>query len=223
MMRLTSTSEAPQEMPRTVSACDCVANGTAGKTPGTAIPRSAEKAVALFDTENILRGRSWLLWGESLFYQGAYGAAEQKYSNALKEIDPKSKSELHYLIARCQLRNGKNDDALQNFAEIPLDHERAPDSMRHLASIALNQEDYVQAKMWLEQGRKHYPKEFMDSWVDYVLVSVALEEKRLDDALAIQANAVKVYPPSDYWLSLIDSRIEVAYWKIRNNKNKGAA
>lgn len=183
----------------------------------------AEKAVNLFDQSHVLRGRSWLLWGESLYYQGIYGAAEHKYRNALKEIEPKSQNELRYLLARCQLKNGKGDDAFQNFSEIPLDHERAPDSIRHLAGIALNSEDFAQAKMWLEQGRKHYPNEFLDSWVDYVLVSVAVENKTFDEALKIQEQAVKIYPPSDYWLTLIDSKIEVALWKERNSKNSNAS
>lgn len=181
----------------------------------------AKKAIDLFEDEHAFRGRAWLLWAESLYNKGSFGGAEKMYRNALKEIDQESINEVNFLLARCLLKNGKEDEAQHHFTQIPLNNERAPEVIKHLAEITFNQEDYEQSKVWLEAGRKNFKNKFLDSWVDYALTVIALTQNNFAKAENIQKEALKVYPPSDYWLTLLNSEIEAKLWKKRNPETRG--
>ena len=49
----------------------------------------AEKLISLLKTESPLRARAWLLWGDSLYELGAYGASQSKFEKALQEASAK--------------------------------------------------------------------------------------------------------------------------------------
>lgn len=181
----------------------------------------AKKASELFKSSHPFRGRAYLLWAESLYAKNALGAAESIYRNALSEIDSESINEVNYLLGRCLLKNGKYDEAELSFAEIPFDNERAPEVIKYLAEISFDREDYKQVIILLSAGRKNYKNKFLDAWVDYVLGVSEINENNLAKAKAIQAEANKIYPPSDYWLTLLNTKIEAAMYKRRNPELEG--
>ena len=63
----------------------------------------------------------------------AYGEAEGKYINALREAPSEEKAEVHFLLGECQRPLGKLDAARENFEKVPLHHERTPEAIRALA------------------------------------------------------------------------------------------
>ncbi len=172
----------------------------------------AEKAVQALVEPSPLRAQAWSLWGDSLAKQNAWGSAEEKYSNAQKETAGDGVIDAHFKLGRCQMHLGKLEEARVNFENVPLQHEHAPAAIRNLALVALEQKRYTQATFWLEQGRQYFADDFLDSWVDYALVVAAANSHDREKVVSIRDAAIKKYPPSDYWFTLLNSAAEAYLW-----------
>lgn len=173
----------------------------------------AEKTISMLPAPSPLRAHAWLIWGESLYELDSFGAAEAKYETALIEATLEARPDIHYRLGLCQLRLGNLESARSHFQQVPLSHPRTADAIRHLAHIALDQGSYDHALFWLEKGRSEFPDEFLDSWVDYALVRASLQSSKPLRARKIQENAQKKYPPSDYWLTMLNATLEVDAWQ----------
>ncbi|NLF25317.1 MAG: tetratricopeptide repeat protein [Deltaproteobacteria bacterium] len=178
----------------------------------------AEKSLKQLKTASPLQAKAWLLWGESLSQLKSYGAAEEKYQKALEASLPAERPEVHYLLGVCQMKLGRLVQARQNFERVPLQHARTADALRGLAELSLQQGQSAQAVFWLNKGRQDYPDKFLDCWVDYILVRAAVEMKDAKQVKLLQAEAQKKYPPSDYWLTLLNAAAEAFNWQM----SKGA-
>ncbi len=159
-----------------------------------------------------LKPKIRLLWGESLAELGSYGAAETKLIEAREGAGVQDKIEIAYRLGMCRLRLGKLADARGDFEQIPLNHERTPEAIRYLASIALDSGAYANAGFWLAKGRDEYPDSFLDSWVDYALLQVAVNTQDKKAVREIRVAATKKYPPSDPWFTLLDASAEAFEW-----------
>lgn len=175
----------------------------------------AERAINRLHDPSPLRGKLWLLWAESLIKLNSVGAAEEKYRLAQKEVGKEDRAEADFLAAQCQLRLGHTADAIDNFARIPVNHGRAPEAIRALAALSMGSGDFSQASFWLETGRSKFPDRFLDSWVDYALLTIAAREKNIARVQEIRAAAAMKYPPSDPWLTLLEAKAESALWEQR--------
>lgn len=173
----------------------------------------AEKVIELLPEGSTLRANAWLLWGESLVRLSSYGAAEQKYLEALQEASTALLPDIHYLLGECRIRLGKLEDARENFEHVPLEHARTAEAIRRLAELALKGEEYEHAAFWLEKGRSEHPDSFLDSWVDYALVRVAIAQNDRKRVRELRSAASKKYPPSDYWFTLLDAAAEQHEWR----------
>ena len=160
-----------------------------------------------------MQAKAWLLWGESLSRLNSYGAAEEKYQKALEASLPAERPEVHYLLGTCQMKLGRFAQARQNFERVPLQHPRTADTLRGLAELSLQQGQSAQAVFWLKKGRQDYPDKFLDCWVDYILVRAAVEMKDAKQVNLLQTEAQKKYPPSDYWLTLLNAAAEAFNWQ----------
>lgn len=176
----------------------------------------AKRALELLNDPSPLRARAWLLWAQALAEQGEYGAAAQQYSKALEEADPALHSEIHYLIGVAYFRLGQRSDAQMHFEQIPVDHERTPEALRYLAEIAMQDGNYPTAAFWLKKGKREFPDRFLDSWVDYALLQVAISKKDQQAVEVIRSEAEKKYPPSDFWLNLMNAAAESFAWQKLN-------
>ncbi|MEZ4755112.1 MAG: tetratricopeptide repeat protein [Bdellovibrionota bacterium] len=181
----------------------------------------AEKAIKKLDKSSPLRSRAWMLWGQGLFDSKSYGSACQKFKKALDEALPAEKPEVEYNIGKCERRLGKNDNALEHFQKIPLHHEKTPSAVRNLAHLSLESGQYEQAAFWLAKGRQEYPDYFLDSWVDYALMKVAIHERDSEKVVSIKQTAVAKYPPSDGWLALINAASEAYHWAEEAEEEQG--
>ena len=117
------------------------------------------------------------------------------------------------------MRLGKYDEARQQLENIPLNHERTAMAIRHLAHIALKGERFETAGFWLQRGRETYPDSFIDSWVDYAMLEIAVHLGDSAQVEMVRAQAQQKYPPSDQWLGLLNAAAESYEWKASRAEN----
>jgi tetratricopeptide (TPR) repeat protein len=173
----------------------------------------AGRAIELLSEPTSLRARVWLLWAQNLQSLGQFGAAEEKYLKALEESSEDDKPSIHYNLGLCRMRLGKTEEAGANFENIPISDPNAAGAVRYLARIALEKEDFPKAQFWLETGRREFPDSFLDSWVDYAMLRIAISEVSEEKVREIRAAAASKYPPSDEWLNLLDAAAEEFEWR----------
>ena len=73
---------------------------------------------------------------------------------------------------------------------------------------------YVEASADNEIDPFYSTRDFLDSWVDYALLQVAINQGAADEVKSIQLEASKKYPPSDHWLNLLNAAAESFVWKM---------
>jgi tetratricopeptide (TPR) repeat protein len=173
----------------------------------------AEQAVRSLKKPSPLRAKGWMLWGQDAYELGQYGSAEAKFVAALKETAAEDAPDINYQLGLCRLKLGRQMEARENFENVPLEHEMAPNAIRHLADIALSAGNFSSAEFWLNTGRKQFADAFLDSWVDYALLRVAVDASNTQKVREIRLNAQSKYPPSDQWLNLIEAAAELYEWK----------
>ncbi|MBN8549623.1 MAG: tetratricopeptide repeat protein [Deltaproteobacteria bacterium] len=169
---------------------------------------------------NPLRAKAYLLWGDSLSKLNSLGDAEQKYVQALDDAASDDQPQINFSLGKCRAQIGKYEQARENFELVPLNHELTADTIRNLASLALDTGKISSATFWLQRGRSEYPDSFLDSWVDYALVKSAISENNLPVVREIRAGAAKKYPPSDQWLILLQAAAEEFEWSKRAAESK---
>ncbi len=181
----------------------------------------AEKAISYMRESVPLRGRAYLLWGQSLLRTGAYVSAHEKFERALGDVQSQDRAEAHFAIGLVDLKLARYAEAQKNLEAIPMDHPRTPVAVRMLAGISLETQQYDRVKFWVEKGKVDYPEAFVDSWGDYGLVQAALARGDLDEARRITDIAQKQFSASDSWLILMQASLEVAAWKKRDQVSVG--
>jgi hypothetical protein len=189
----------------------------------------AEKSIVTLDAlekaePSPLRAKAYLLWGDSLAKLTSFGEAEDKYIKALDDASPEDKPQIHYSLGKCRVQLSKYEQARENFENVPLNHELTPEAIRGLASIALDTGKFASAAFWLNKGRTDYPDNFLDSWVDYALMRIAVNQNSIQHVREIRQTAAKKYPPSDHWLVLLQAAAESFEWDQLQSANakKGA-
>lgn len=173
----------------------------------------AEKVYKQFSEPHVLRGRALVLWADALSHLDSLGSAAEKYQQSLKELPQEERFDAYFHYGQCLARLGKLKQAQENFQLLPMTHERAPEALRSLAAIALDQNDYSRADFWLGRGRDNFPNSFLDSWVDYAQAKIAISQSSPKKVAKILAYAQQKYPPSDPWLNLTEAAVETFYWQ----------
>ena len=173
----------------------------------------AEKTIKVLESPSPLRSRAWMLWGEGLYASKSYGPACNKFKKAVEEALPLEKPDIEYQIGRCERKLGKYEEAINHFQRIPLYHPRTPDAVRNLAQVSLDQSDFKQAAFWLEKGKQEHPGKFLDSWVDYAFMQIAIHNEDSQTVKQIRVQAQEKYPPSDAWLALLNAAAQAFEWR----------
>ena len=181
----------------------------------------AEKAISYMRESVPLRGRAYLLWGQSLLRTGAYVSAHEKFEKALGDVQQQDRPEAHFALGLVDLKLARYAEAQKNLEAIPMDHPRTPVAVRMLAGISLETHQYDRVKFWVEKGKVDYPEAFVDSWGDYGLVQAAIARGDLDEARRVTEIAQKQFSPSDSWIILMQASLEVAEWKKRDQVSVG--
>jgi tetratricopeptide (TPR) repeat protein len=181
----------------------------------------AERAISYMRESVPLRGRAYLLWGQSLLRTGAYVSAHEKFERGLADVQAKDRPEAHFALGLVNLKLARYADAQKNLEAIPMDHPRTPVAIRMLAGISLETHQYDRVRFWIEKGKVEYPEAFVDSWGDYGLVRAAIDRGDLDEARRITDIAQKQFSSSDSWTILMQASLEVAEWKKRDQVSLG--
>jgi tetratricopeptide (TPR) repeat protein len=177
----------------------------------------AEKAIGYMQESAPLRGRAYLLWGQSLLRTAAYSSALEKFQKALVDVSAQDKPEAHFALGLVELKLGRYTESQKDLEAIPMDHVRTPVAVRMLAALALETHQYDRATFWIEKGQADHPETFVDSWGDYGLVQAAIAKGNLEDARRVVDRAQKQFAPSDSWLVLMQASLEMAEWKKRDS------
>jgi tetratricopeptide (TPR) repeat protein len=180
----------------------------------------AEKAASYLPEKAPLRGRALMLWGQSLLKAQQYSTAEEKLWRALAEVTPSDRPDVAMSLGTTQLKLGKLADAERTLKGIPTDHPSAPEAVRLLANISMQTEQNDRARFWFDKGRADYSDAFVDSWVDYGQLNLALKSGDLPKARKVFEQAQKRLPPSDAWLIVMQASLEQAEWKGRGETKK---
>lgn len=181
----------------------------------------AEKAIGYMTESSPLRGRAYLLWGQSLMRTGAYPMAHEKFSKSLEDVSSSDRADAHFSLGLVEMKLGRYQDAQKHFELVPTDHDRTAVAVRMLAAISLETKQQDRAKFWIEKGKLDHPEAFVDSWGDYGLVQVALAKGDIEEARRVTDLASKRFPPSDSWLILMQAALEQAEWMKREQVSQG--
>ena len=173
----------------------------------------AERAARQLESPSVLRAKVWLLWGQGLSRMNSWVPAEEKFEKALVEASSEDLGMVHFELGVVEEALGKNQEAKEHFEKVPLEHEKTPLAIRHLAMLALGESRFDEALFWLEKGRKDYRDSFLDSWVDYARVEAAIGLNDADKVRTVRVEAAKQYPPSDKWFNLLEAAAEGFEWK----------
>jgi tetratricopeptide (TPR) repeat protein len=175
----------------------------------------AEKAISLLPEKAPLRGRAFLLWGQSLVRAQAYATAEEKLLRALGEMSPADRPDAALALGAVQIKLGRLTQAERSLKTIPTSYSNASEAIRLLAMIALQTRQNDRARFWIEKGRAKHSDAFHDSWPDYGLTKVAIEANDVPRARSVVERASQKFPPSDPWLVLMKAALEQAEWSER--------
>lgn len=174
----------------------------------------AEKALSLLDEKsNALKASALKLLGDSFFKQKLYGKAKTKYTKALKIATSQELSAIYLQRGMASFYLGSFDDALKDLQKVSLDNEDATLAVRLLMKILLEKKEYKKLKKWIEVANTEFPNEFIDSWIDYAKVKIAISENDKKAAKNILMQAKEKFPESDSWINLASAALETYLWQ----------
>jgi len=173
----------------------------------------AQKVTEMDEVPPSLRARAWHLWGEALMRLALHGAAEDKYLKALSEAAEEDQGEFHFALGKCQLLMGRHEGAKTHFEAVSPKADRYGEALRYLAEIALETRNFDAARAALVKGQEEFSNFFLDAWVDYALLQVAIAKKDVAGVEQISLRANDRFPPSDPWLTLLNAAAEAFRWE----------
>ncbi|MGI6680618.1 MAG: tetratricopeptide repeat protein [Bdellovibrionota bacterium] len=180
----------------------------------------AQKALELSgDDTNSLKSACLKLIGDNLFNLKLYGKAKEKYTEALKYAKPFETSSIYLQRGITSFYLGSFTEAQNDLKKVSMDNEDAPLAVRLVMKILLDKKDFNNLKKWLAVSNEEFPNEFIDSWVDYAKVKVAINDKDKKTAIKILDEAKEKFPQSDLWINLASASLETFLWE-QGTKNK---
>jgi tetratricopeptide (TPR) repeat protein len=166
------------------------------------------RVLSRFPSMHPFRGRAFYVLGEIYDHKNNSNEALTYLESAFEEAAPELIPTISYLQGRLFKKVGKFDEAQKAFERIPVSHELAGHSVRRLAKLSLENKDFAQAEFWLQKGREEHQALFLDSWVEYALMQVALSRGDVRQVEKLVQQATKKYPLSDPWLVLLNAAAE---------------
>ena len=173
----------------------------------------AKKALSFSnDISESLKSAALKLLGDSYFKLKLYGEAKREYMEALKYADNNQQPSIYLQKGIAEFYLGSFDEAQKDLQKVSMDNEDAPLAIKLLMKILLEKKDYQKLKKWIEVLNIEFPDEFIDSWIDYAKVKVAISEDNKREALKVLEFAKDKYPESDSWINLARASLETYLW-----------
>ena len=164
------------------------------------------------DISESLKSAALKLLGDSYFKLKLYGEAKREYIEALKYADNNQQPSIYLQKGMAEFYLGSFDEAQKDLQKVSMDNEDAPLAIKLLMKILLEKKDYQKLKKWIEVLNIEFPDEFIDSWIDYAKVKVAISEDNKREALKVLEFAKDKYPESDSWINLARASLETYLW-----------
>ncbi len=161
---------------------------------------------------NSLKSSALKLLGDCSFKLKQYGQAEERYTQALEHASKEESNSIYFQRGSSffYLRNLK--EAKEDLKKVSLDNEDAVSSIRLLIKISLDEKNYKELKQWLKVANTEFSEQFIDSWVDYAKLQLAMSENDERLARKILGKAKEKFPPSDPWVNLAMASFETFLW-----------
>ena len=173
----------------------------------------AKKALSFSnDISESLKSAALKLLGDSYFKLKLYGEAKREYVKALKYADNNQQPSIYLQKGMAEFYLGSFDEAQKDLQKVSMDNEDAHIAIKLLMKILLEKKDYQKLKKWIEVLNTEFPNEFIDSWIDYAKVKVAISEDNKREALKVLEFAKDKYPESDSWINLARASLETYLW-----------
>ena len=173
----------------------------------------AKKALSFSnDISESLKSAALKLLGDSYFKLKLYGEAKREYIEALKYADNNQQPSIYLQKGMAEFYLGSFDEAQKDLQKVSMDNEDAPLAIKLLMKILLEKKDYQKLKKCIEVLNIEFPDEFIDSWIDYAKVKVAISEDNKREALKVLEFAKDKYPESDSWINLARASLETYLW-----------
>lgn len=173
----------------------------------------AKKALSFSnDISESLKSAALKLLGDSYFKLKLYGEAKREYIEALKYADNNQQPSIYLQKGMAEFYLGSFDEAQKDLQKVSMDNEDAPLAIKLLMKILLEKKDYQKLKKWIEVLNIEFPDQFIDSWIDYAKVKVAISEDNKREALKVLEFAKDKYPESDSWINLARASLETYLW-----------
>lgn len=173
----------------------------------------AKKALSFSnDISESLKSAALKLLGDSYFKLKLYGEAKREYIEALKYADNNQQPSIYLQKGMAEFYLGSFDESQKDLQKVSMDNEDAPLAIKLLMKILLEKKDYQKLKKWIEVLNIEFPDEFIDSWIDYAKVKVAISEDNKREALKVLEFAKDKYPESDSWINLARASLETYLW-----------
>ena len=154
-----------------------------------------------------LRAQLWLVIAEALREQGAPSLAEGYYRKAIEDGSNEVQAEGRFLLAECQLKLGRINDARYSYAALDSRSKFTPRALRRLAEIDLTQRNFEGVITWIDEGRELGTADLQDGWSSYALIVAYTELGRLEDAdkelLALKTR----HTDQDRWYTLSEAAV----------------
>ena len=170
-----------------------------------------------------IRGEALLLLGHIAYKKANYEHTNTYVSEALSLLAPDSRADAHLLLGLSFFEIEDYQRSRQHLIELPPEHNEAGRAIKLLSKLAILRSDFNAASAWLKEGQRLFPSIFVDSWVDYALVRIAIARQDREGIFKLLKKAQEKYPPSDVWMSLLESTVEIYLTDLdiqKNNKNK---
>ncbi len=172
----------------------------------------AEKSLMLASKDEF-KSPAYKLLGDSLFKLKQYSNAKSQYKKALSYASEEEKSNINYQLGVTCFYLGDFENSKNYFSKVSLDNEDAPFAIRLLIKIALEENDFSSLKKWLDVATSEFPDEFLDSYIEYAKIKLAINEKNKQVANKTLQEAMEKFPQSDPWINLAMASYEAFLWE----------
>ena len=166
----------------------------------------AERAANTLQASD-LRAQLWLVIGEALREQGAPSLAEGYYRKSIEDGSNEIQAEGRFLLAECQLKLGRINDARYTYAALDSRSKFTPRALRRLAEIDLTQRNFEGVITWIEEGRELGTADLQDGWSSYALIAAFTELGRIDDAEKELLSLKTRHTDQDRWYTLSEAAV----------------
>ncbi len=162
-----------------------------------------------------LKASALKLLGDCSFKMKQYGQAQKQYTKALEFASKEEINSIYFQRGSAFFYLGKLNEASKDLEKVSLENEDAVSAIKLLIKISLEEKNFKALKHWIKVANTEFSEQFIDSWLDYAKLQLAIHEKDKNLSKKILKEAQEKFPPSDPWINLAMASFETFLWNER--------